>query len=46
VYREALDEGDKKGRRLQAKKHPIEEIAEVTGLTKSAIKKLQNKPRK
>jgi predicted transposase/invertase (TIGR01784 family) len=52
IYKEAVAEGIEKGiekgaeqfaRRLVAKKFPLEEIADLTGLSVGEIKRLKNK---
>lgn len=53
VFQEALEEGREEGRenatetfarRLLAKKYPLKEIADLTGLSAAQIKKLKQKP--
>lgn len=49
VFQEALEEGRQEGmetiaRRLLAKKYPLKEIADLTGLSAAQIKRLKQKP--
>lgn len=51
IYQEAFEEGREEtkeaiAKRLLAKKRPLAEIADVTGLSVAALKQLKKKPRK